>query len=100
MAWPEQSRLDQTGDPNGPDPTDQKLTKAMRQHIKKIPILYEKQIQTHTAPGRKVERTTHVCMCIALIENCKSFAEENASASQAVSQPKRTRVEIEKNVQK
>lgn len=47
-----------------------------------------------------VERTTHVCLCIALIENCKSFAEENALASQAVSQPKRTRAEIEKNVQK
>lgn len=62
----------------------------MRQHIKKIPILYEKQIQTHTAPGRKarrkVEGTTHVCLCIALIENCKSFAEENASASQAARQ--------------
>lgn len=100
MIWHGQSRLD----PNGPVPTDQKLTKAMRQHIKKIPILYEKQIQTHTAPGRKarrkVEGTTHVCLCIALIENCKSFAEENASASQAVSQPKRTRAEIEKNVQK
>lgn len=50
------ARAEQTRDPNVPDPTDQKLTKAMRQHIKKIPILYEKQIQTHTAPGRQAGR--------------------------------------------